>query len=202
MIGFLMMFALFLPCALAYDSLLENYIHVFQFLYFFSSFWNQFGPNCTTWLVAGEIYPTDVRAFFHGLSAACGKAGALVAAHLFESMSNENKYLTSAIAGIIGAVATFFLLPDTTGLDLSELDRHHLYLMNGLENQYHGEAINPRHLSPVERWMGVSKLYDPVADAEQQKLQEINRFEISKNYKNGSYSDVSSTERNNYDNMP
>jgi len=27
---------------------------VFQFIYFFSSFWNQFGPNCTTFLVAGE----------------------------------------------------------------------------------------------------------------------------------------------------
>jgi len=27
---------------------------VFQFIYFFSSFWNQFGPNCTTFLVAGR----------------------------------------------------------------------------------------------------------------------------------------------------
>lgn len=28
---------------------------------FFSSFWNQFGPNCTTFLVAAEVYPTDAR---------------------------------------------------------------------------------------------------------------------------------------------
>jgi hypothetical protein len=28
-------------------------IHTFQFIYFFSSFWGQFGPNCTTFLLAG-----------------------------------------------------------------------------------------------------------------------------------------------------
>ncbi len=36
-----------------------------QTLYFLSSFFNQFGPNCTTFLVAAEVYPTDVRGFFH-----------------------------------------------------------------------------------------------------------------------------------------
>lgn len=173
MIGFLMMFILFLPCGLAYDSLLDNYIHVFQFLYFFSSFWNQFGPNCTTWLVAGEIYPTDVRSSFHGLSAAFGKAGALIATQVFEHLSDRNKYTASAIAGLIGAVATFLFLPDTTGLDLAELDRHHMYLMAGLDKHYHGEAINPKHLSPVERFMGIGKHYDPKADADQRKLQDL-----------------------------
>lgn len=38
-------------------------------------FWNQFGPNCTTWLVAAESFPTDVRATFQGISAASGKVG-------------------------------------------------------------------------------------------------------------------------------
>jgi hypothetical protein len=36
---------------------------------------NQFGPNCTTWLVAAEVFPTDVRATFQGTSAAMGKVG-------------------------------------------------------------------------------------------------------------------------------
>jgi hypothetical protein len=30
-------------------------------LYFLTSFFNQFGPNSTTWLVAAEVFPTDVR---------------------------------------------------------------------------------------------------------------------------------------------
>lgn len=41
-----------------------------------SSFWNQFGPNCTTWLVAAEVFPTDVRGTFQGISAAMGKVRA------------------------------------------------------------------------------------------------------------------------------
>jgi hypothetical protein len=54
--GFVMMFVLFLICAVGYNTLTASQtgLKAFQFLYFFSSFWNQFGPNCTTWLVAGE----------------------------------------------------------------------------------------------------------------------------------------------------
>lgn len=48
-------------------------IHAFQVLYYLSSFWGQFGPNATTWLLAGEVYPTEMRAVGHGLSAATGK---------------------------------------------------------------------------------------------------------------------------------
>lgn len=39
----------------------------------------QFGPNATTWLLPGEVFPTDIRATCHGISAATGKIGALVA---------------------------------------------------------------------------------------------------------------------------
>ena len=46
-----------LPCletAGKYTTLIKkNNIGVFQFIYFFSSFWGQFGPNCTTFLLAG-----------------------------------------------------------------------------------------------------------------------------------------------------
>jgi hypothetical protein len=56
-LGFIMMFLLFLICGAAYPTLTASAagLHAFQFLYFFSSFWNQFGPNCTTWLVAGRL---------------------------------------------------------------------------------------------------------------------------------------------------
>ena len=51
----------------------------FQAIYYLSSFFNQFGPNATTWLVAGEIFPTDIRATSHGFAAAMGKVGAIIA---------------------------------------------------------------------------------------------------------------------------
>ena len=58
-------------------------VHSFQAMYFLSSFFNQFGPNAVTFLVAAEVYPTPVRATAHGFSAACGKAGALLAAGMY-----------------------------------------------------------------------------------------------------------------------
>jgi sugar phosphate permease len=78
-VGFLADFICFIIPAALYDTLLKPGagLAVFQFLYFFSSFWNQFGPNATTFLVAAECYPASVRATAHGFSAAWGKLGAL-----------------------------------------------------------------------------------------------------------------------------
>lgn len=46
-----------------------------------------FGPNTTTFIIPAEIYPTDVRATCHGISAAFGKAGAAVGAAGFLKLS-------------------------------------------------------------------------------------------------------------------
>jgi hypothetical protein len=45
--GFIMMFILFLICGAAFPQLTASAqgLRVFQFLYFFSSFWNQVGPS-------------------------------------------------------------------------------------------------------------------------------------------------------------
>ncbi|WPT13011.1 Putative inorganic phosphate transporter 1-12 [Picochlorum sp. SENEW3] len=170
-IGFSMMFILFLMCGIFYNQLVEDHIHVFQFLYFFSSFWNQFGPNATTWLVAGEVFPTDVRAFYHGTSAAFGKAGAIAASQIFNRISERATFYVSAGAGAFGAIITILLLPDTTGLDLAEIDRLNRYLLAGKEKEYHGEAVNPKHMSLFEKMLGWHKAYDPVIDEEQRTLQ-------------------------------
>ena len=80
-VGFLGDFILFVIPAFnyAYYSSPAG-IHAFQAMYFLSSFFNQFGPNAVTFLVAAEVFPTPVRATAHGFSAAWGKAGALLAA--------------------------------------------------------------------------------------------------------------------------
>jgi hypothetical protein len=57
-IGFMMCFILFIiPAFLLkyYES--SAHIHSFQAMYFLSSFFNQSGPNCTTFLVAAEVFP-------------------------------------------------------------------------------------------------------------------------------------------------
>ena len=55
--GFIFVAVCFYVAAGAYGPLTtKGGIQSFQFLYFFASFWGQFGPNCTTFLLAGEIY--------------------------------------------------------------------------------------------------------------------------------------------------
>ena len=80
-VGFLMDFIFFVIPAFNYKYFISPAgIHAFQAMYFLSSFFNQFGPNAVTFLVAAEVFPTPIRATAHGFSAAWGKAGALLAA--------------------------------------------------------------------------------------------------------------------------
>lgn len=143
-----------------YDQLLDkSLIHAFQFLYYFSSFWGQFGPNATTWLLPAELNPTEVRSACHGFSAAIGKAGALVAGVIFGLCSDQAKFIISAACGAVGAVVTYLFIPDLTGLDLREGDKRWLAIIDGKHDAYHGEAVNPKHLSLLERMLGYGKLY-------------------------------------------
>ena len=70
-VGFLACFVLFLVPACIYRPLTGSTTgtKVFQFIYFFSSFWNQFGPNCTTFLVAGEHPAVPAVHALHDVSA-------------------------------------------------------------------------------------------------------------------------------------
>jgi len=144
----------------------KQLIHAFQFLYYFSSFWGQFGPNATTWLLPAELAPTEVRSACHGFSAAVGKAGALVAGVVFGYSGDRAKFIISASCGIVGAVLTYIFIPDTTGLDLREGDKRWLAILDGKHDSYSGEAVNPKHLSIWERMVGYGKLYQkPVPGA-------------------------------------
>lgn len=48
-------------------------------LYVLAQFFFNFGPNSTTFIVPGECFPTRYRSTSHGISAASGKVGAIVA---------------------------------------------------------------------------------------------------------------------------
>lgn len=72
-----------------------------QALYFLSSFFGQFGPNATTWLLPGEVFPTDIRATCHGISAATGKVGALIAGIWFAYLTNAAKFYVCAFFNLV-----------------------------------------------------------------------------------------------------
>lgn len=172
-VGFMADFVLFMVpgFALKYFTSIEN-IHGFQAMYFLSSFFNQFGPNSVTFLVAAEVFPTPVRATAHGFSAAWGKLGALLAAILYNYIDIQTKFYFVPWFGLVGALLTLLFLPDTTGLDLKEQERRWAYIRAGREHEYHGIAIHWKHLSWWERFRGQHKGYDAKLDY-QQKIDEM-----------------------------
>jgi hypothetical protein len=164
-VGFAADFILFIIPAFAYKHFTsKDGIHAFQAMYFLSSFFNQFGPNSVTFLVAAEVYPTPVRATAHGFSAAVGKLGALTAAVLYNYIDTQTKFLVVPWFGLAGAILTFVFMPDTTGLDLKEQERRWSYIRAGREEDYHGIAIHPKHLSLWENFRGIGKHYNADLD--------------------------------------
>ncbi|TFK48881.1 MFS general substrate transporter [Heliocybe sulcata] len=93
-----------------------SFIVCFALLQFFFNF----GANTTTYCYPAEVFPTKFRATAHGISAACGKAGAIISALAFNSLSK--KIGTPSTLWIFfgcclaGAVCTF-LLPEVRNRD-------------------------------------------------------------------------------------
>jgi MFS transporter, PHS family, inorganic phosphate transporter len=93
-----------------------------------------FGPNATTFIVPGEVFPSRVRGLAHGFCAAVGKLGAILSGIGFNwwSQSNHKTYKGSiGLSGVLwiffafellGAVITYFCVPETRGLDADAVD--------------------------------------------------------------------------------
>jgi MFS transporter, PHS family, inorganic phosphate transporter len=117
-----------------------------MFLYCLANFFQNFGPNVTTFVIPGEVFPTRYRATAHGFSAACGKLGAIVAQTIFyfKGDSIQTMYVLSRkrssgrfsqmsvpfslkIFGFVmlSGVASTLLLPETRGRSLEELSNEH-----------------------------------------------------------------------------
>ena len=172
-VGFLMDFIFFVVPGFHYKYYTSDaHIKEFQTMYFLSSFFNQFGPNAVTFLVAAEVYPTPIRATAHGFSAAWGKLGALTAAILYNYITVQQRFYVVPWFGLMGMIVTLIFLPETTGLDLKEQERRWHFIRDGRDQDYHGIAIHPKHLSLWERFRGIGKHYDPELDY-QQKIEEM-----------------------------
>ncbi|KAJ6537832.1 phosphate transporter [Mycena capillaripes] len=102
--------------------------NAFVFLYCLTNFFQNFGPNTTTFIIPGEVFPTRYRSTAHGISAASGKLGAIVAQVGFSQMVNiggTNKFIPHimeilAFFMLTGIFSTL-LLPETKGFTLEEL---------------------------------------------------------------------------------
>lgn len=165
-VGFMADFILFVAAAANYDNLIKHNVKAFQAIYFLSSFFQQFGPNATTFLLAAEVFPAPIRSTAHGVSAAVGKLGALTATIAYNYIDTETKIWVVCWFGLLGAALTIVFVPDTTGLDLREQERFWGFIKDGKLDQYHGIAIHKRHLSNYEIYvLGRHLNYNPQLDA-------------------------------------
>lgn len=73
--GFAVLTILFLIIGFGYDTFDKVSLIA---LYILAQLFFNFGPNATTFLYPAELFPTRYRTTCHGLSAACGKLGAVI----------------------------------------------------------------------------------------------------------------------------
>ncbi|KAK4266138.1 hypothetical protein QN277_027104 [Acacia crassicarpa] len=138
LMGFFFMTVFMLALGIPYHhwTLKPNRIG-FVVLYSLTFFFANFGPNATTFVVPAEIFPARLRSTCHGISAAAGKAGAIVGAFgfLYAAQSTDpsetdegyptgigiqNSLIMLAVINFIGMLFTI-LLPESKGKSLEEL---------------------------------------------------------------------------------
>ncbi|XP_038979551.1 probable inorganic phosphate transporter 1-3 [Phoenix dactylifera] len=136
--GFFMMTVFMLALAIPYDHWTHNHVG-FVVMYGFTFFFANFGPNTTTFIVPAEVFPARLRSTCHGISAAAGKAGAIVGSFgfLYAAQSKDPKKRDKGYPTGIGVrnalfflVATNFLglvfsllVPESKGKSLEEMSK-------------------------------------------------------------------------------
>ncbi|XP_054798073.1 probable inorganic phosphate transporter 1-5 [Prosopis cineraria] len=140
LMGFFFMTVFMFALAIPYDhwTKRENRIG-FLVMYALTFFFANFGPNATTFVVPAEIFPARLRSTCHGLSAAAGKAGAIVGAFgfLYAAQSKDpkktdagyppgigmkNALIMLGVINFVGMLFTF-LVPEAKGKSLEEISR-------------------------------------------------------------------------------
>ncbi|KAH8828846.1 phosphate permease [Flagelloscypha sp. PMI_526] len=102
---------------------------VLIFLYCMANFFQNFGPNTTTFIVPGEAFPTRYRSTGHGIAAASGKLGAIIAQVAFAEMKDIGGKTDGFVGHLIQICAFFmltgfastFLIPETKNRTLEEI---------------------------------------------------------------------------------
>lgn len=152
--GFAMLTILFCIIGFAYNTLLKHngaLLALYVLSQFFFNFGESFracvtsaslphrlimilpGPNATTFIVPGECFPTRYRSTSHGISAASGKVGAIIAQCVFGPLksrgapkgSTDTPWLPHimeifALFMLCGGITTIFI-PETKRKTLEEL---------------------------------------------------------------------------------
>ncbi|XP_020209835.1 inorganic phosphate transporter 1-11 [Cajanus cajan] len=127
LVGFFMMSFFMFVIGVKYEYLKNENKNMFALLYGLTFFFANFGPNSTTFVLPAELFPTRVRSTCHALSAAAGKAGALVGTFGIQSLTVggdlykiRRAMIILAFTNLLGFCCSF-LVTETKGRSLEEI---------------------------------------------------------------------------------
>lgn len=164
--GFLAMALCFVICGGAHDWFLDGDENsprrwLFLLVYALTFLFSNFGPNTTTFVIPGEIYPPEVRATCHGISAASGKLGAAAGAYIFPVLLGASEglapspqglkmcfYICSVVA-LLGALVTTLFIPSYGAV---ELEREESYI--ALDFTWLQPQLGDMHAGPAPSKLG------------------------------------------------
>ncbi|KAF7069027.1 hypothetical protein CFC21_074707 [Triticum aestivum] len=155
LMGFFMMTVFMLGLAVPYHHWTTPGNQIgFVVMYAFTFFFANFGPNATTFVVPAEIFPARLRSTCHGISAAAGKAGAMIGAFGFLYAAQDphkpdagyrpgigvrNSLFVLAGVNLLGFMFTF-LVPEANGKSLEEMSGE---AQDNEEDQARAAAVQP-----------------------------------------------------------
>ena len=91
------------------------------------NFMTNLGPNAQTYLLAGEVFPTEVRGMGAGFAAMIGKVGAVATTYgfplLLASIGTRSLLYGLVISSVLGAIVTWLFRIETTGVNLDSIGR-------------------------------------------------------------------------------
>jgi PHS family inorganic phosphate transporter-like MFS transporter len=135
LVGFIILTIVFIVIGFAYEPLKRSNNGLLG-LYVVAQFFFNFGPNATTFIVPGECFPTRYRSTSHGISAASGKVGAIIAQCVFGPLVHKGSSDPSKspwLNHVMQIFALFMLCGCFTTLLIPETKRKTLEQLSGEE---------------------------------------------------------------------
>lgn len=134
--GFVILTILFIVMGFAYHHISANGLLA---IYVVAQFFFNFGPNATTFIVPGEVFPTRYRSTSHGISAASGKIGSIIGQGAIASLRTRGATKGGPdspwLDHVLEIFALFMLLGCFTTLLIPETKRKTLEELSG-EDDY------------------------------------------------------------------
>ncbi|KAH6886343.1 major facilitator superfamily domain-containing protein [Thelonectria olida] len=150
MMGFVILTILFIVMGFAYNHISSNGLLA---IYVLAQFFFNFGPNTTTFIVPGEVFPTRYRSTSHGISAASGKIGSIIGQGAISTLRTHGATKDNAapwMDHVLEIYALFMLLGCFTTLLIPETARKSLEELSGEDDYSLGSSTAHTHSADGE----------------------------------------------------